>query len=175
MAEETSAARLERFRQEREHQAVMDLMVGLDRLSSVVQKHPEFASMVASSLKRLTLYPQYWMVDGADEVEFVRSFWRAVRSESGIQTRKEYTDTDLYAWAELSPAVKLRTLTERSLVCEKVQVGTKKEMVEKPNPDYVPTDIPPTISVEEEVPVYEWQCAPVPELDETTGRETADA
>lgn len=51
--------------------------------------------------------------------------------------------------------IRVRLVTERSEVCEKVKVGTK--LVDKPDPDYEAPEVP-TIKVEEDI--FEWKCPP---------------
>lgn len=127
--------------------AEINAMSGPEYYTQLVKDMRAMADFIAS--KADTLPPPYfdgtkvtldfWQLDKEGIVKAARSFGKA---------DKNYTDFSFEIVKKFGDFAELKYWSSRSVVCEKVQTGTKVEPVK----EYVET------GEMKETPIYEWKC-----------------
>lgn len=123
---------------------------GLRKLAGFIESNPEFAEWFEHSFITSGISVH---VRDEDQAEALGRFARALL-RSGAKVDKDITESFFHVIGWFG-VVKTKTLTWRSEVCERRQVGT--ETVTR----HVPDPAAELVEITEEVPVFEWDCKPL--------------
>ncbi|GEL17653.1 hypothetical protein [Pseudonocardia asaccharolytica] len=117
---------------------------GLRQLADMIETNPDIRT---AYLERMHV----WCPRDREELQ------RVVRAglAAGAHVDKEYSDHAANVVLRFGPVAAM-ALAGRSMVCERVVVGTRTVRV--PDPAYVPPETP---TVEQTVEITEWRCNPL--------------